>query len=716
VTFDPTRFVSFDLETYLIEAGLLAPRIVCGSIAWLSTFGSLEGFICSTTDDDENNPSLFRQAHWLLTSDRIIVGANIAYDFGCLAAADPDLLPLIFKAYEENRVFDIQIAQALHHIAEGNLYLDPLTGQPLKGRYSLDRCVQFVLGRDNAKENDFWRLRYALLADIPIEQWPEEAKQYPIDDAVNTLEVAIAQVNGGGKGVTPGPHKNLGDLSNQCETAFALHLGAMWGLRTDREKVEALRRRTEDAHIRFVDKFERLGFFKEGKKDLRAIKRAVIKAYGGGDACQMCTSGKVLSPISGNAINCKACSGTGLDPSSAPKTAADGVSADRDALMESGDPDLVALGDNEPEKVRETYLPWLETGIDRPISLRPNVLVASGRTSYDGLIQLLPREGGVRDCFKARPGYVYCSVDYAALELCTLAQVCLWILDRSQMAETINATGDPGSLHTALAASMCGITAEEMTARIKRKDEEAKKYRQAAKALNFGLPGGMGAAKLVLAKRKKNEGSTELPDGTKIPGIRFCVLIGGQERCGVEKVTEWKGRATPPICKACVELVETKLRPQWFDQWPEIKAYFAWIANRVGEGGVGELPAPMTERVRGGLDFTNGANTMFQSPAADGAKNALRKLVRESYLDSHSSLYGTRPIMFVHDEIIAEMPEERAHEAGPRMADLMVSAMREYVPDVCIRAEPALMRHWVKSAEPTYRNGLLIPWEDREPA
>jgi len=44
-----------------------------------------------------------------------------------------------------------------------------VSGQPVKGRYSLDRCVQYVLGRANAKENDRWRLRYALLEGVPRE-------------------------------------------------------------------------------------------------------------------------------------------------------------------------------------------------------------------------------------------------------------------------------------------------------------------------------------------------------------------------------------------------------------------------------------------------------------------------------------------------------------------------------------------------------------------
>lgn len=722
-------FNALDLETHLIEAGRLAPPIVCGSWAWFDADG-IEGTLA------ERHGAINR-ARSLLDSDAVIVGANVAFDFGCLANADESLLPLIFRAYAERRVFDVQVAQALDAIAYGRLYIDPETMGPMRGRYSLETCVKQVLGRADAKSNDYWRKRYALLEHVNIADWPDEAKLYPVDDAVNTLEVARSQVAGQGAGATPGPHRNLGDLADQVETAFDLHLGAIWGLRTDRARVERLRARTEKTHAEFVKRFAAVGFFKKDEKtgeikvDRRAVKRAIITAYSGGLAVAGCPSGcaggKVLSEKSGKPVNCKTCDGTGLDVSGAPRTPSGGVSGDRDTLVESGDHDLTAFGENEAEKIRDTYLPFLESGVDRPISLRPNVLVASGRVSYDGIIQLLPREGGVRECIMARFGRVFCDVDFAAIELCTLAQVCLWVLGRSHIADTINATGDPGMLHTALAASMRGVSTEQMQAWLTGSDKvlklEAKKYRQAAKALNFGLPGGMGAAKLVLSKRKKSEGSTTAPDGTVYPGVRFCVLLGGQEHCGVEKLREWNGREIPPVCKACVELVHTSLRPAWFRQWPEIKPYFDWVTSRVGEFGQGELPCFGTKRMRGGLDFTNGANNGFQALAADGAKNALRKLTRECYgvgpQGKDSVLYGDRPIFFVHDSIMAELREGTAHLAGPRMAEIMVAAMREYVPDVTVRAEPALMRHWIKVAEPHYIEDQavpggrkLVPWDD----
>ena len=42
----------------------------------------------------------------------------------------------------------------------------------------------------------------------------------------------------------------------------------------------------------------------------------------------------------------------------------------------------------------------------------------------------------------------------------------------------------------------------------------------------------------------------------------------------------------------------------------------------------------------------------------------------------------------------------------------MVAEMKKYVPDVKVKAEPALMRFWTKEAEAKYdASGRLIPWD-----
>lgn len=724
---------SFDTETHLFATGIAAPPLVCAS----------------TASDDGTTPRLLSKVQAIDTFEAMldgtdtIAGANIAFDMVVMAIecahAGRPMLPKIFAAYDANRVHDVLIAQALDAIANGHLLKDPRTGAPIcnpstgkqSNRYSLAVCVDLVLGRHNAKENDFWRKRYALLENIPIDQWPEEARLYPIDDAVNTLQVALAQR----------AFRNQGNLADQCRADFAMKLGAVWGLRTDRANVAALKAEMLVLREATIKRFSALGWLKwddkesKWKHDSKIVKKLIAQLYGASGVCPTCKGSGTVPNAKGKPVGCTPrnqahvsranpdgvfCDTTGLDLASAPslpRSDGGGVSENRDTLMECGHDDLSAYGEGGEDKVLDTYVPFLEAGVNQPITLSPNVLLNTGRSSYDGVIQLLPRAGAARACFRSRDGYWYCSTDYPALELCTLGQLTKWVVGESVMLDTINATGDPSSLHTAMAARVLGRPFDaEFLAAYKKKDKVIVETRQACKPINFGIPGGMGAAKLVLINRKPDTGTTTAANGRKYNGIRFCVLIGGEPECGAEKVIEWKGRDTPPICKKCVELVEYQLKKSFFDQWPEVKEYFAWVNDQIES--TGEVPsfdptaADGIARVRGGVGFCDGANNGFQSLAGDVAKRAYYLVAREAFLAKPGdALYGVRPIPLIHDEIISEMPIATAHLAGPRQAELMTEALHVYTPDLNpIKVDPALMRHWWKAAEPVYVEGKLVPW------
>jgi hypothetical protein len=151
-----------------------------------------------------------------------------------------------------------------------------------------------------------------------------------------------------------------------------------------------------------------------------------------------------------------------------------------------------------------------------------------------------------------------------------------------------------------------------------------------------------------------------------------------------------------------------------------------------------------TGRVRGGVGFCDGCNTFFQGRAADGIKRAGWYVTKECYLrdpypadteyeasgpvlralarlcagiPGGSPLYGSRPVLFLHDELILEVPEQTAAEAAKRLSDVMIEGMREVVPDVRVGTEYALVRRWYKGACPAYdATGRLIPWEPRKRA
>jgi len=689
------KLLSFDLEGHLIQPGLLAPPIVCGSLAANYDGGTVkarDGQLLTKLQvrDLFNSGILEKQTDG---SDVIIVGANIAYDFGCVLAEWPEFFPLIWNLYERGCVMDVQIAAALNAIADGRMQDGELwrkDGTKINsGRYSLDECVREWLGRQDAKSHDRWRMSYALLENVPMSEWPWDAKQYPVDDAVNTLLVAEAQMAGA---------RNLQDLPAQCFAAFCLHLGSMWGLRTDPVSVDAMTKNV-DSHINELREWAvKEGFMRpktkkpgaELAKDTKKLQEAVFKAYNG-----------LPPPTDGGKI-----------------------SISRETLEESGDSRLEKFAEVGKWEKFNTYLPTLQQAARVPLNVKPNVLVATGRTSYEGLIQLMPRKGGVRECFVARDGRVLSSVDYAAIEMSTLAQVCLWTVEFSDLAEAINADMDP---HCLLGADLTNASYEDFFAKKEAGDKKTKDIRQAAKAGNFGFPGMMGAPKFVFAKRKEE--------------AYPCEWFFNDGRCGEEKDDYETGGKTLRLCKRCVEQSKV-IRDGFLSRWSEIRPYWQWVMNEIESNDA--ITQFVSERVRGKLHGPAAANTLFQGLAADGAKRAVKALTREMYLkgdalaaalsDSpdaektlaglrekfgsslESPLFGSRLCIFAHDETILEIPESVAHEAAYRQAEVMVAEMRGVVPDVKVKAEPALMRRWYKAAEAVFKDGKLVPWEPLDTA
>ncbi len=642
--------ISMDTETHMIQQGLLAPPLVCSSWADVATASGAYIF-------DPEETVIHLKA--VIRDGLDIVGCNVAYDFAVMLAHDYSLAPLIFEAYAEGRIHDVSIRQALNAIYHGHLYMDP-SGGPLRdnngkvvNRYSLATCLRLTTGR-LLEKTDTFRTRYAELDGIPISEWPKEAIEYSKGDAIATLEVYNAQED----------YKNLQDEAAQCRAAFALHLSSVRGLRTDPIRVAGISERVQTQFALDLQRFQASGFVRvDGTLDKRALSEFVTKAYLGNPP--MTAGGAKRGPV---------------------------VSTSRDTLEESGDDLLEAYAASGVNRtLHNTFVPILEAGTQVGINSSYTTLVATGRTSCARPNwQNLPRHGGIRECVVARPGFVFGFADYSALELSTLAQVCYTLLGASQMREAINSGRD---LHSALAADLTGKTYEQVKEAVKKGEKWAEDARYAAKAANFGFPGGMGAAKFVIAKRKE--------------GLKLCLSMGKSDRCGVAKIAEYKGRPCSPVCAICVEAAED-LRKAWFRAWPEMEEYFLMV-SRETENGSGSIEQLVSRRSRGNCGFTDGANTRFQGLAADGAKHALFLLTRECYEMRVSVLFGSRPVLFIHDEIGSEFREPCASPALERVIEIMIAGMEEFTPDVKIRAEGYLCRHWFKGGKDLKVDGKSVP-------
>ena len=443
------RVIAFDTETCLFRPGVMAPELVC--VTWQSP-----GTDARIRHANDVRPLL---VDWLGDPNVLLVGANVAYDMAVIAAAFPELVPAIFAAYEADRVTDIQLRQKLLDIAAG-CYRGRLGdgNKWIKYDYSLDAITRRLCGR--SLEKDTWRLRYGEFRNVPLEQWPEGARTYPLEDARATLDTYLAQ--------EPHAAEYLADQYRQARAAWWLHLASAWGLRTRAAGVAKLKAETEAAADLVRD---------------RLIAAGLVRKDGSRDT-------KVAALYMQNA-----CAAAGL-----PVRATDGggVSLDSDACKATDDPTLKDYAKlSELGSVLNKDIPALEAGVTYPVHTRFDLAETGRTTSSKPNVQNWRRLPGIREAFTPRAGYVYAQADYNGLELRTLAQSCLKLVGRSALAEALNSGRDP---HLALGAQILGISYQEAKENKKRADVDA--ARQTAKVANFGFPGGLGIEKLRLFAKK----------------------------------------------------------------------------------------------------------------------------------------------------------------------------------------------------------------------
>jgi len=640
--------IAFDTETHVITPENPVPHLVCVSFA--DEKGNV-GLLDAIT-----GAKFFEQC---LRRGDAIIGHNIAFDCAVLIKARPECSDAVWAAYDEHRILDTMVREKLINIAKNELVFRPVEenedepGDETFERvhYTLAALAQRYLGWELNKSEDGWRMRYAELDGTPIAEWPAEAVEYSKRDAESTLQVFLRQALAGIE--TP-------DFETQCQHAWALQLMRVQGMTCDIQDVSRLELLLSRVREESRGRLFQTGIYYNTRK--RTIKLAKNTKYVKERVIAVYANLGMRAPLTKPDKDGK---GGGA------------VSISRETLEKSGDPELMELAQlSKIDKQLDTYLPMLRQGGEDPIRARFNVLVSSGRTSCSGPnLQNLPRGFskadrqrwgipdfvGVRECFSAPRGKVWISADYSQLELCTLAQSNLFLFGDSAMADAINAGRD---LHLDFAAQMLKVSYDDA---VRRKGEpDFKNGRQFGKVFNFGKPGGLGADKLV-----------EFADKTY--GVKM-----------------------------------TKIQAQrygevWLKRWPEMVKYFKHVGDKVRSGPT-TFRQFVSRRLRGGCGYTDGCNTYFQGLAADGAKWALYQVTRECFLDRNSPLFGSRPVCFIHDEIILESPDAAAHNAAMRLCEVMKTAMEVYVPDVLIRVEPAMMRKWYKDAEPVWENGRLVPW------
>jgi DNA polymerase-1 len=251
---------------------------------------------------------------------------------------------------------------------------------------------------------------------------------------------------------------------------------------------------------------------------------------------------------------------------------------------------------------------------------------ASGRMSCTNPnMQNIPRTSAYRACFRAPAGSALVKADYAQIEL-RLAAVIAG--DDAMLA----AYREGADLHTRTAATVLGISA----------DQVSREHRQLAKALNFGLLYGMGAAGLQQYAAAQYGVAMGLEDAEAHRGHFFAAYPG--------------------------------LR-----RWHRSQADGA-ITTRTLAGRQRLAVARFTEKL----------NTPVQGSGADGLKAALGRLWRH-----RAETPSVRLVATVHDEIVAECPAADAPAVAEWLSRHMEAAMSEIVDGrVPIVVEASIARDW----------------------
>ncbi len=587
-------FVALDTETALISDANPTPDLACIQLA------------------TENEQQIIHQSEaerWvtgLLRDPNVhLVGAEIAYDLAVLANEYSHLMPLIFAAYEADRIQDVAINAKLEDIHRG-LYPRGYGLDDLAARY-----VRRVVSKDNP-----WRFRFGELIEHPIAFWPKAALDYALEDARSTFDIWIEQ---GRRGLAK-------DRFRQARASWWLRLTSNKGLKTDPTAVDRFEAELTTKADACAALLLENGLARQEKKglvrDTKAAKARMQEVWTG----------------------------------ELPRSPKGGISLSGEFLEDSRDPLLIAYADySSTLKKLRTDIPLLRRGAVNRIHTHFEVCQETGRTGSSGPnIQNFDRKSGIRECFVPEPGYVYAMADYGKGELCTWAQVCLWLFGKSRMAEVLNAGGDP---HATVARTIAGA-------------DYTDDHRQVGKVVDFGCPGGMGV------KRLANYA--------------------------------WKAYDV----KLTIEQAMF-LREMWRNTWPEGRLYHNYISELFPhEAARVTMKQYVSDRLRGGCGYTQACNTLFQGLLADAGKHAGFYVAKACYVDSSSPLYGGYIVNFPHDEFIVEAPEDRAPWAAEELARLMHEKAADFVPDVTPVAEPLLSTRWSKKAKPKRDDrGLLIPWQ-----
>lgn len=655
-------YVAIDTETHLISyPDQVNPKGVClsyctagGKGSGAASAGVVKFYDWADSDGEEKD-----QAEWCRTEHALsdwfgnpechIVGHNIAFDLHVILRMYPRLWPTVWGALKTGRIHCTKIREQLYRLStEGDL-----VGQ----RYGLADLVLKYLDKDrSAEKEDGWRLRYSELDGICPSAYPDDAYDYALEDALDTLDVFFKQESLRTK---DGPG-SMNTEAIQVAADFALRGMTLEGILVDDEVVHDLHNSYQHRHVEAVGILRKFGIIREnGTRDQKKLEEYAAEwgVIDRTESGRLSTSRKTLQQLTPTA-----------------------QIAAYDAYIEY----------SNTLKAVTTFIPQMDVERIHP---QFNVLVNTLRTScrssnyykYKGIrpmtkllrpksgridpvpsmnFQQIPRDSKFRAAFIPESSHIFLTADYSNLELVCTGQAMLDLVGASKMAEVLN-TGvnlHDETGHLIYCDRYGIITREEYGELLAAKDPKAKECRQAAKPVNLGCPGGQ-SAKTIQRTAKETYGI----DIT------------------LEQAGKWKEMA--------------------MDRFPEFRQFFG---NARSDGRIERLrqhqgkygyAVEVCGAYLANRSYTKAANALLmQTRGALGVKIAMIKLYEAcTNRELKSPLWGCSLKALVHDEFVMSVPKHRADRCAEEMAQIMLEGMQQLCPDMRIGIEMIRQKRWGKT-------------------
>jgi hypothetical protein len=666
--------------------------------------------------------------------DDFFVGHNVQFDFW---VADRHLgdrgeaaaRRVLWDACDRGRLFDTQILDMLRQLATGKFRHTPAPKRATAAKGDKTKVYPGTLAdlmsdytSMRVSKADPYRGRFGELIGLAFTDWSGVEPgffEYAVRDAAATHALYPAMAgeayslmfahgfNPAARryDIRPDALREFGYLSEVVQVKASIVLKYMFrrGVRVDLERARALEARFRAELDELIDALKRdfsevLTFGKDGRMKLRPKSRTPSLA----DKKLAAMLERVVGEIRGR--------GQAVEvPMAKGKKKGMSRGAKEWARHAASHPFLRAwAGMGKLSKLLE-FCAKLEAPVLHP---EYALLIRTGRTACSkprsadlpGVnLQQVPKLPEFRSLFVASsPGGRLFTGDFAAVELRTLAAVCKARFGRSRLGDVIVQGTDP---HAFTAAAIQGVELKDFMTLKETDSTKFKEARSSAKAINFGVPGGLGATSLMAYAKAKygvaltpeqaaafrrkliDEIYPELNDRDGYLADDGMAALA--RNLGVKEREAWEvfdpsGGRNPLAARGTAKVIRgTSTASEWYQSkvWgglvrlaetvrgldPEIAELVAARqgCQRLHDRLYWQSAKTLTGRIRAGVGYTDGKNTPFQSLAADGAKLALWNLLYAGF-----EVYG-----FIHDEILVQLPADDAEKKAREVEAVMVRSM-----------------------------------------